>query len=302
MLNRDRELTSRFPVTRCGWRRHLPRLLRFGLGQSEIENRTSNISSFTLIELLTAIAILGIIMAVLFSSFQSASDATVRNENRIEVNQVVRAVLDLMARDLERTIASTSWITLYQPPGGYLAGSIPTNTLYCLTDLGSGEQNCPGNEGVNIGYRIAQAQVGGLNKWVLQRGDDSLVSPGDYPNNWWTTFNSYPNPPPESYEKCFNTNYWKLLSENVIGVEFTFFTNAAAPYLDYDFTTVWTPSAAGPLPHSIGISLYAIDTDAYNKALRADPSLASAVSRTILTNNVRVYYTRVFLPRSSENP
>lgn len=271
-----------------------------------IQRRWQTRLAFTLVELLTSIGILAIIMAILFSAFDGASNATIRNNSRVEVNQVVRAVLDLMTRDIERTLYSTEWVTMYKETAvGQLVPGVPTNTLYVLTDLARGEQNCNGNDGVNIGYRIAQTSVGGINKWVLQRGDNSLVEPTDHPTDWWLDgyFLSFePLPGDANYNECYNTNYWKILSENVIGVQFQFFTNATLTDIDSSIS-VWddtTPPV--PLPYSVGITLCAIDTDNYNRALKVDPNLTSAASQTIISNNVRYYYTRVFLPRSSENP
>src|ERR1044071_8445198 len=84
--------------------------------------------AFTILELLVSIGILGILVALLFQTFKSTSDVTLRNQNRVEVNQVVRAVMDLITRDLERAVYTGSAVNMYQgASGSWIANQIPTN-------------------------------------------------------------------------------------------------------------------------------------------------------------------------------
>lgn len=275
-------------------------------GQGALPASRLPLTAFTLVELLTAIAILAIIVAILFQAFNATSNALMRNQNKIEVNQTVRAVMDVITRDLERIEYNDNVLNLYQPDtgGAELIPDVLTNTLYMLSDLPVPEPNCLGSY-VNVGYQISQTNVGGFNKWVLMRGDDStVVTTGACSNHWWDF--SFPgcgfNAVTDTNDICYNPGYWKVLSENVIGIYFDFYTNAVLGQ-ENAFGTNWNSLAVpNPLPYSVGVGLYAIDTDTYNKALRVDPTLASAASRNLITTNMRLFYTRVFLPQSTQNP
>lgn len=260
--------------------------------------------AFTLLELLTAIAILGVIITILVSAFQSASTVTIRNENKTEVNQAVRAVLDQITRDIERTVNLTTAVNMYCPgSGGNLIPGIPTNALFFLSDLPAPEPN-PYGSYVNVGYQIAKTNISGMtDRWVLMRGDDPNVDTGTYPSAWWTTFN--PNTT-STNELAYNPCYWKPLSENILGIQFAFYSNSldsakfSAPNADTS-NTVWNSTTVpNPIPLSVKVTLYVIDTDTYNKALRIDANLGG-VATTLITNNVRTYTARIFLPSSSAN-
>lgn len=266
--------------------------------------------AFTLLELLTAVAILALIVAMLSSAFKSTSDVAVRNANKTEVNQVVRAVLDQIARDLERAVYKNNALNMYQDPamtGFWIGGAVPTNTLYFLTDIPTADGNSFGYP-VNVGYQIALTNVGGVsNKWVLMRGDDPGVQPsGPCTNRWWdfSVCPFYTN----LVAATENLYYWKVFSENVIGIQFKFYTNAAALYTADSFSAAagfvqtWSSLAStNPLPYSVGVQIWTIDTESYNKALRIDPGL-SGVGTNVINNNMRTYFTRVFLPSSTQNP
>ena len=62
---------------------------------------------FTLLELMTALAITSMLVAMLFAAFNQASRAWTSAEKRVDTFQTGRAVLDLMTRDLAQTFTST---------------------------------------------------------------------------------------------------------------------------------------------------------------------------------------------------
>lgn len=249
--------------------------------------RRSNVA-FTLIELVTALAVLGLLVVLLFQAFNSVSNLASRGSNQMEKNQVVRAVLQQIGRDLERTVSSASITNMYCSGANPIIGSsgISNSTLYFLSALTWYEGNTNGNNVVNVGYKVTNttASVYGpagnisVNKWVLQRGDD--------PNVNQTT--------PQWYTTPTNGNgYWKLFSDNVIGIAFQFYTNQDVSLTSWVSNTV---------PTSVGVKIWAIDSDNYSRALTLDPNLASAPALTIITNNVHMYTCRFFLPGSTQNP
>ena len=60
-------------------------------------------AAFTLIELLAALAVMSMLVVLLFKAFSSTSGIVISGSNEMEKNQVVRAVLQQVARDIERT-------------------------------------------------------------------------------------------------------------------------------------------------------------------------------------------------------
>src|ERR1051325_6964657 len=252
---------------------------------------TGSAAAFTLVELLTAIGILAILVALLFTAFDTSSKVTVRQENKTEVNQVVRAVLEQISRDLERTVYLNNVVNMYQTDSGsYIASLIPTNTLYLLGDLPPPEWNPLGSY-VNVGYRITQTNMdtgipGVTNKWVLVRGDDPYVNTAAYTNNWWDHLESSP--------------YWKILSDNIIGIQFLFYTNNINVHTNSSFDTTmyatnWNATTIpNPLPYSVGVWIHAVDTDNYNRALKIDPDLTGE-GTNIIQRNVRSFFTRNYI-------
>lgn len=63
-------------------------------------NLTSKEHGFTLIEILIAMAITGIISAAIFSSFQSQQNTYIIQENVAEMQQNLRAGMDMMVREI----------------------------------------------------------------------------------------------------------------------------------------------------------------------------------------------------------
>lgn len=265
-------------------------------------SRFEKSAAFTLLELLTSIAILFILVILLVQAFQGSSDAAIRNQNKIEVNQAVRAVLDQIARDAERIQFQGNSVNIYSDSSPSSVAGLPSASLYMLTDLPSPEPN-PYGSFVNVGYRIAQTNVAGRLKFVLQRGDDAAVDAVTCSNSWWD-FSVCPfNVNTNETDAGYNPEYWKLLSENVVGIQFDFYTNAVAAGGGADsFASTWiSTDIPNALPFGVKATIYSIDSDTYDKALRIDPTLSGAGTNMILAS-VRSNSVRVFLPCSTSNP
>ena len=246
-------------------------------------------AAFTLIELLAALAVLSMLVMMLFMAFSNANRMMTLGSNQMEKNQVVRAVLQQIARDVERTCYSTTSTNLYCPvhTAVTVTGTgFSNSTLYCLSTLAADEGNTA--TVVNVGYQMAQIPTTvfgvSVNKWALQRGDDAGVDPVNHPVDW---YNNLSNP----------STYPKTLSDNIVGVGFQFYTNADI------YITDWNDAhnMSNSLPTSIGITIWAIDSASYNLALKLDSSLGSDPAKTIFSTNVHKYTSRVFLPQSTQN-
>jgi len=239
------------------------------------KRQLSGRTAFTLIELMAALAILSIIVVVALNMFNVSTNITLRGNSQAERNQVARAVLGLITRDLERTVNLSTAVNLHEigPATATMPGYSGAE-LYFLADL-PGAQNPYGV--VNVGYKMIQTNYAGSTRWVLARGTDALVDTTANPADW---FSSLPS------------GYWQVASENIIGLEFAYYTNVtdtvAAPWDD-----VTIPNS---LPQSVVVTVWAVDTPSYNRALD-NPAAASL----IITQNVAKYERRVFLPRSTQN-
>jgi type II secretory pathway pseudopilin PulG len=265
-------------------------------------------ASFTLIELLASMAILLTIVFILLSAFNSASNIATLNQRRVELNQISRAVLDQISRDIQRAASLNNVISAHLDNAGIVIAGVTNSSLFLLCDILPPDPN-PYGSLVNIGYQVAYTNVGGILKFALERGDDAgVVTTGlatgtcagqQCSNSWWNL-------------NCCTTTadtYWKLFSENVIGIQFYFYTNypsASSPgsgiisddsFDSIAYTTTWSSNA---LPSSVGVWLYTIDSVSYNRALRISPNLSSSVAVGIITNNMRSYFTRIYVPRSSQ--
>ena len=250
-----------------------------------------NRQAFTLIELLAALAVLSMLVVLLFNAFSSSSRIMALGSNQMEKNQVVRAVLQQISRDLERTAYSSAAVNLYQSAAAseVISGTgILTNTLYCLSTLTVEEEGNLLGTIASVGYRVTQVTLTNfgvpVNKWVLQRGMDAYVDPSTHPTDWWNY-------------SVTNTTYWQTLSDNIVGVAFQFYASPLTPPV-----TTWSSTTIpNNLPTAIQISIWAIDSDSYNRALALDPSLSLTTAKNMLMNNVHQYTSRVFLPQSTQN-
>jgi len=262
----------------------------------EPEESMTRRAGFTLIELMASMAILLVIVLILISAFNSASNVSELNQRRIELNQTVRAVLDQISRDIQRAGRLNNVVSMYLDSGGYLIpGIVPTNTLFMLCDIQPPEPN-PYGSLVNIGYQVTSTTVGGIQKYVLERGDDpGVITTGPCVNSWWNRLPSCTTPSTDPY--------WKLFSDNVIGVEFYFYTNTVnivgdGSFAPGTFVRSWNST---DLPTSVGVWLYTIDSRSYERALAIDPTLGNSASVSIITNNMQRYFTRIFVPRGTQN-
>jgi prepilin-type N-terminal cleavage/methylation domain-containing protein len=253
----------------------------------------ANTRAFSLIELLAAMAVLGILVAVLFTALRLTSDLTTRSANQIEVSQVGRAVLQQIAEDIEQAVNLSPTVNMYLanagslslPDLGYVVGGITNSTLYFLTANSGGSG---GGSQIGVGYCITNSfSIAGIPTWQLSRADDVSVDTVTCSNDWWTT---------SCCTTCVN---WRAFSENIIGIAFQFYTNAT------DSVCWWPPNGAScspptplssALPQSVDVTLWAIDTAAYHRALAPGADFVG-----IITNWVHKYETRVFLPQSSQN-
>ena len=259
-------------------------------------------AAFTLIELLAALAVLSLLVMMLFTAFNNANRMMTLGSNQMEKNQVVRAVLQQISRDLERTAYFTTSTNMYAGlPGSFtIPGcgiSVSNHTLYCLSALATDEGNTV--TVVNVGYQMAKIPTTTfgttVNKYALQRGADPCVDFANHPADWYTSANLSGT--------ANQDGYWNTLSDNIVGISFQFYTNDNNSLYE-SYSTEWNSSTierSNSLPQSVGITIWAIDSANYNLALKLDSTLSSDPAKTIFTTNIHKYTSRVFLPQSTQN-
>jgi len=242
-----------------------------------------NRTAFTLIELLAALAVLSMLVMMLFMAFSNANRMMILGSNQMDKNQAVRAVLQQIARDLERTAYSGGNTNMYfdstsTTPNTICGVSVPNCTLYCLSALTTSE-GCTNGSVVNVGYTVTQIPETNYDvmvpKYALQRGSDA--GPSLPITNWPAYVNVSSGLLP--------ANFWQTLSDNIVGLNFIFYTNAD------NYVTTWATTS---LPTSVGITIWAIDSANYNLARKINSS-------TIFQTNLHSYTNRVFLPQSTQN-
>jgi prepilin-type N-terminal cleavage/methylation domain-containing protein len=245
---------------------------------------SNKLRAFTLIELLAALAVLSMLVVMLFMAFSNVNRMIILGSNKMEKNQVVRAVLQQISRDLERTAYSSVGTNLYlasTTPNTILGISVSNSTLYCLSAL-SASEGCTNGSAVNVGYTVTQiteTNYGTVQKYALQRGSDAGASP---PITNWTDYINTSLP----------ATFWQPLSDNIVGIAFQFYTDAVSSVSAADG---WpTPATTNSLPTSIGITIWVIDSASYNLAIKIN-------SATIFQTNLHQYTSRVFLPQSTQN-
>ena len=108
---------------------------------------------FTIIELLAGVLISGILMAGLYAVFYSQQVAFSAQEEMAEMNQNVRAALDLMAREIR--------LAGYKSSGSTLNGiqSATANSIQVLCDLDQDGNTTGPNENITYSYNAGTMQV-----------------------------------------------------------------------------------------------------------------------------------------------
>jgi prepilin-type N-terminal cleavage/methylation domain-containing protein len=93
----------------------------------------SHRGGFTLLELLTSMAILGVMLVMLFEAFDQASRSWLQAENRVETYTQARAALDFMTRELSQAVVNSNLQFLATSTN--LAFIAPVNTGTNAVDL-----------------------------------------------------------------------------------------------------------------------------------------------------------------------
>ncbi|MDR3631402.1 MAG: PilW family protein [Desulfocapsaceae bacterium] len=196
---------------------------------------------FTLVELMMAVLIFGMVMAAVFTTFNSQQKSQTAQEAVAEMQQNLRAAMILMSQDIRETgcdpLGSSGAGIVFATPGVFqftrdIGGDIvnPNQANGTVTDP---------NENVTYGFDPGDdvARKGVADKGVASLGRNiSLVNPG-------------PNPPVGTFQP---------IAENIVAIEFY--------YMIDDGTLTLTPNAA-QLAHIVRVQVSLLA-----RAKRADPA------------------------------
>jgi prepilin-type N-terminal cleavage/methylation domain-containing protein len=253
------------------------------IGRNQERGKAST-TAFTLIELLTSMAILGVMMVVLFSVFDQINKAWLQGENRVETFTSARAALDYMSRELSQAIATN--IPFYGD----------STHVYFVAPVGSSPQNQ--SDLCEIGYEFEGVDPSNPNNLTLKI-ERRLIAPTalncqGFPASHW---NPYATPPWWNlfFGVPINTtteSSTALASNCVYGLQFQYYgpNGVLLP-------TPYNPSPS-KLPYAIAIIMTNVDSRTAAKLnIPAIASAGAATWQTIVTNATpRVFSTTVYLP------
>jgi len=112
-------------------------------------------AGYTIVELLTSMAILGVMLAVLFSVFDQINKAWLQGENRVETFTAARAALDLMSREISQAIATPN-IQFYGD----------ATHAYFVAPVNSNSKNF--SDVCEVGYEFDRDMPNGSQNWTFQ--------------------------------------------------------------------------------------------------------------------------------------
>lgn len=181
------------------------------------QQKRSWVGAFTLVELLAAMAVLGLLMATVFGIFNQASRAWTLAENRTENFQNARMALDMISRELEGAIVASNnmsgaarKITLvtFENSGTTSVGgstvtfspcyvdhapTSPNDAIFFVSPVGDSRASAY-HELAECGYYVAFAtdKVQGtkagyyylMRHWV-QSSSTNNFDVFSFPNDWW---------------------------------------------------------------------------------------------------------------------
>ncbi len=247
------------------------RVLRFGCRNTDIAAaRAANASlGFTLLELLVAMAILGLMVSMLFAAFGQASRGWLQAENRVETFTQARAALDFMSRELSQAMATTNI--------SFLGGV--TNVAFVApisTDL------VDGADLLEVVYR--------LNGDRLERQISGFI---DVDWDFYTDPQYWPS----------TTSITNTLADNVVSLQLSYVDTSGVnpPTASWNSTTAaaWFGIVAGSAPMldrapaGVQITIGLIDSKTAN---RLQPGMSATISNNIIIPSRRTFTTFVAIP------
>ncbi|HTS19673.1 MAG TPA: prepilin-type N-terminal cleavage/methylation domain-containing protein [Verrucomicrobiae bacterium] len=242
--------------------------------QSEPRKGVLSRAGFTLIEMLTSIAILGVMFAMLYSVFEQVNRAWLLGENRVETFTTTRAALDLMSRELSQAIATNGIVFHGDTNNVFFVAPVSVNSAD-QADL------------CQVGYEFDSDVPAGSGKWAFQltrhfiEPTSANVLAGSWNirnSTWWNTLPT--TLPIGDTPSVMATNC-------IVNLQFEYLNSAGnliTPPINY----------VNQLPYAIVIKMYVVDSRTATK-LRLAPTTSWP---TITNSTLRSFSTVVYLPNA----
>ncbi len=212
-------------------------------------------AAFTILEILVAVAVLGMLLVLLLNIVQSAATLWRNSENRMETYREARAAMQVISRDLNNLLPSTNTTHFI----------FSTNQLAFLALMPRDSQlDTSLGDVCTVGYLFAYdnkspvAADDGRQSYNLYR---YFVESNDTFTNLSQGSDLFPDFDP-------STNRSEILARNIASFKVNYFTTNNAG----DFTT-WTQSVASPMPDLVEIRITAVNNE---RTMRFSPRNASA--------------------------
>lgn len=236
-------------------------------------------AAFTLIELLASVAILGVMMALLFSALNQTSKAWLQGESRVETFSSARAALDYMSRELAQAMVNSNSLQFF--------GTTNAVAFIAPSDDRAGDSVDLAEVVYRLSWRAPNGDATGLftntaPPYKLMRRSSVYSAPPtsdgwDYGQNQscgtaaWDFYS--PNKP--NWMETSNSNRVGVLAENIMSLTFTYVSTNGIQYPYWNSTnvaTVWNNELGTGIPYN-------------NKDINNDPGTDGPLAGPLLMTN-----------------
>ena len=264
-----------------------------------------NRNGFTLIEIIVAMAVLSVLLTILLSMVNGASQLWRESERRVDSFREARGAMNLLTSDLKSLYASpdpkfiaiatdeTAIGELVRNPAGEDVGS----ALFFLTALPASAQDPSGNKSdlCAVGYFVAFAKASASNdaknSYNLYR---YFISSDD-------TFENVLNAEPTPFfvgagpRVSATTKEVEIVARNITQFKVEPYSIVANAAGDFDKLKEFNQSAVTPFPEVLDITLVAVNQDTADRwdGTKSDWENDSSIT---YEQNARTFTARVYLP------
>lgn len=210
-------------------------------------------SAFTLLEMLTSMAILAVLVGLLFTAFNQANKAWTQGENRVETFVQARAALDFMSKELMHAYASTNVpflanpnsIAFVSPVGTPSDGADLLEVVYRLSYTVANDPIFTEDNDVWPKKLVRRASAiagtsGRLYYYGGSQGTGPVAGSGNACSNPWDFYNFTTPPLDPSWPETGDPNRTAILAENIVSLYCEFSDGKG------NVTNIWN-STANPL-------------------------------------------------------
>jgi prepilin-type N-terminal cleavage/methylation domain-containing protein len=270
--------------------------IRFHNIKKRAGQRSSLPTAFTLIELMVAIAIMGVIVFALYNMFNQTQKAMRSNETQSDVSEKARAVIEMVSREIEQsqpTYVSTLVEGIARQENNFFGGlEYPpkvqkssdrgdiqprTNMLYNVFFLNNRTSAWQG-----IGYRVINVTNG---VGALERYEKTIFGQKPRSNYLASAFNDEPMDSTNYHQIADGVIHFKVVPFDFNGYRLGFDTTNRVP----GYYTIARMNAAGVINKNTNYSDTFLLTNANCLLQEAFPNLPQETRYTFMSNALPAY-------------